>query len=70
MNDAPFIDLDVREFLERNLLSARRGHEDVADFFGVVAVLAFEADDEIKLLFLLHAPAWPRRRRWRSDQAR
>jgi hypothetical protein len=36
------------------LLSAGRGHEDVSDFLGVVAVLAFEADDEVKLLFALH----------------
>ena len=36
------------------MLSGGRGDQDVADFLGVVPVLAFEADDEIKLLFLLH----------------
>ena len=46
--------LDVRELLERNLLSGRRGHQDISDFLGVVPVLAIEADDEIELLFSLH----------------
>jgi len=39
--------------LSGNLLAAGRGHQDVADFRGVVAILAFEADDQIKLLFAL-----------------
>ena len=46
--------LDVREFLERNLLSAGRGHQDIADLLRIVPVLAFEAHDEIELLFFLH----------------
>ena len=54
MNEAPFVDLDVGEFLERDLLAARRRHQDVADLLRVVAVLLFQADDEIELLFALH----------------
>src|ERR1035438_1646683 len=47
--------LDVRELLEGNLLSGGRGHEDIADLFGVVPVLALETNDQIKLfLFLYH----------------
>src|ERR1700690_2160509 len=47
---------DVCELLERNLLSAGRRHEDVADLLRAVAVLALEANDQIELfLFLYYA---------------
>ena len=47
-------DLDLGELLERDLLAARRRHQDIADLFGRAAVLRRQADDEVELLFLLH----------------
>ena len=48
------LDLDICEFLERDLLSARRGDRNVRDLLRRVPVLFLEAHDEIELLFLLH----------------
>ena len=54
MNDAPFADRDVGELLQRDLLAAGRGDEDVADRSGSSRYLRLEPDDEVELLLLLH----------------
>ncbi len=54
MNEAPLATWMSANSLSGICCPAGRGHQDIADFLGVVPVLALEADDEIKLLFSLH----------------
>ncbi len=54
MNEAPFATLNVGEILQRYLLPARRGHSNVADFIGSVAILAVETNDQVELPLTLN----------------
>jgi len=54
MNEAPLETWMSREFLERNLLAGGSGNENIPYLLRVVAVLAFQTHNEIKLLLFLH----------------
>ena len=46
--------LHVGDFAQRNLLSVRRGEQDVADLLRRRAILRLKPDDEIERSFALH----------------
>jgi hypothetical protein len=48
---------NIREFLERYLLAARRGNQDIADFVGIVAVRLIEACGAMQASIGLGRPA-------------